>query len=165
MTKVGRQHIQGKPRLQGANQESCTTKTTALRLPSFSPCSWLAVFALRRSPRWTRHTICGINPLRKKNITGIQNIFASDFDFIFHNHPSTKRKNGLSPPIPYLPFLWVYTLAQWIDLPALLLGMFIILYLTPNLLPTSRNRKSIHSGEVGEGPRVLSSEDLESQAR
>ena len=54
---------------------------------------------------------------------------------------------------------------QWIDLPALLLGMFIILYLTPNLLPTSRNRKSIHSGEVGEGPRVLSSEDLESQAR
>ena len=66
MTKVGRQHIQGKPRLQGANQESCTTKTTALRLPSLSPCSWLAVFALRRSPRWTRHTICGINPLRKK---------------------------------------------------------------------------------------------------
>lgn len=102
---------------------------------------------------------------QKKNITGIQNIFASDFDFIFHNHPSTKRKNGLSPPIPYLPFLWVYTLAQWIDLPALLLGMFIILYLTPNLLPTSRNKKSIHSREVGEGPRVLSSEDLESQAR
>lgn len=66
MTKVGRQHIQGKPRLQGANQESCTTKTTALWLPSLSPCSWLAVFALRRSPRWIRHTICGINPLGKK---------------------------------------------------------------------------------------------------
>lgn len=66
MTKVGRQHIQGKPRLQGENQESYTTNTTALRLASLSPCSWLAVFALRRSPHWTRHTICGINPLRKK---------------------------------------------------------------------------------------------------
>lgn len=90
--------MQGKHSLQGANQESCTTNTPALRLPSLSPCSWLAAFALR-SPRWTRHSICGINPLRKK-VIGIQNIFASDFDFIFHKHLSTKkRKNELYKPI------------------------------------------------------------------
>ena len=36
----------------------------------------------------------------QKKVIGIQNIFASDFDFIFHNHLSTKkRKNELYPPI------------------------------------------------------------------
>lgn len=62
----------------------------------------------------------------------------------------------ITPPNYYGPFFWVYTLAQGVGLPALLLRMFIILSLTPSLLPTSRNKNSTHSREGGGGVPQLS---------
>lgn len=128
------------------NKNQLVVVTIVLMLQAFlPPCSWLAASALRRSPHWT-WTQCVRDKSTQNEVISIQDIFASESDFIFHNHLSAKKRKKIiiTPPNHYYPFFWVYTLAQRIDLPALLLGMFIILSLTPSLLLTCRNKNSTH---------------------